>query len=842
MRKLVIITLLLFIFSFNSYSQEFLGLRQSNYAGIMGADLNPASIADSRMKWDVVVFSTYLSLYNNYLQFNARKMPHWWVKSFNDSDPASHNWLTSKDLAKLVSADSTDYYKNHGEGQLFEINSNNKNRSAFINLDLSLLNFMITLNRKMAVGFQIKHRTFFNVDDASPELIRLSSNDFNFPNLFNIKVNDGKINLSMNSWIEYNIDYAQVLADKEQHFFKIGGKVKFLQGVSSFYLHSKNLNFNIKNDSTSNSLQGDFDYGYSSNLGAFVEPNYFNPNAGEGFKGSDLKDFTSKLGLGLDLGIVYEWRPDWKNYKYDLDGKTNLWRRDLNKYKLKVGVAINDIGGMKYNKGGFSNNFSLNVGLFDLHNFDNTKGFRSLDSTLQVFSDSGWVKFKNDDKRFYMNLPTHSNIDIDYKIWKNIYLNFYTRINLVFNNDVNAVHYPTSFALTPRWDARKWGIFLPLSYNGVAGFRYGLAFRIWNILSIGTGDLKPIFAPKHDMNLRGLDVYFAARIPILFKAPKDRDKDGVSDKLDNCIDIPGTWELRGCSDVDHDGVLDQNDSCVTDSGLVKFNGCPDRDGDDIMDKIDDCPDTPGIAKFNGCPDTDEDGLMDKQDSCPNFPGPIENNGCPYKIMSVVNEMGEILESDTLFNGQKFYHFKNLKSDQSQLFKLSEDDEGDMMRIILGSDTITAIKNERGYYFYQYIPPKPTVVDTVPEKDVEVQLNVEEQEILKTAFDNLEFETGKDKIKEVSFGSLEELAKLLAKKPKWKLRVSGYTDNVGKASSNLILSKKRAISVKNFLIVNGVDADRIDAKWFGEDNPVASNKTKEGRQKNRRVEMKVLQIK
>ena len=108
---------------------------------------------------------------------------------------------------------------------------------------------------------------------------------------------------------------------------------------------------------------------------------------------------ASKLGIGADVGLVYEWRPDWKKYKYDMDGKKDMWMRDKNKYKLKAGIAINDIGGMKYDKGGESNNFNINVKNFDLTQFDDIEGFRSLDSVLTSFQDSGYVTIDSDDDR-----------------------------------------------------------------------------------------------------------------------------------------------------------------------------------------------------------------------------------------------------------------------------------------------------------------------------------------------------------------------------------------------------------------------------------------------------------
>ncbi|MDG1476937.1 MAG: OmpA family protein, partial [Vicingaceae bacterium] len=427
-------------------------------------------------------------------------------------------------------------------------------------------------------------------------------------------------------------------------------------------------------------------------------------------------------------------------------------------------------------------------------------------------------------------LPININLDVDYNIYKNFYANFYTRINMKFGNDKNTVHYPTSYAVTPRFDHKRWGVSLPLSYNNIYGFRTGLALRMFNYVSIGTGDLKPLIAPGKDMNVRGLDVFFALRMPILYKAPKDRDKDKVSDKLDKCIDIPGTWELLGCSDVDNDGILDQNDSCVTDSGLVKFNGCPDRDGDDIIDKEDDCPDDAGIPKFNGCPDTDGDGLMDKEDNCPTFPGPIKNKGCPYKLLHTVDQMGDIIETDTLLNNQTFYRFETLSADQDQLFLLGSDDGSPYLRVVLGNDTVTAIKNDKGYFYYKYIAPV---------EPVEIELMEEEEEILKEAFDNLEFESGKAIIKKSSFLSLEKLAFLLVEKSDWRIKIAGHMDSDGRASSNLRLSKKRAQAVADFLKKNNILENRIDVEFYGETKPIDTNKTKAGRAKNRRVEMEIL---
>ena len=116
---------------------------------------------------------------------------------------------------------------------------------------------------------------------------------------------------------------------------------------------------------------------------------------------------------------------------------------------------------------------------------------------------------------------------------------------------------------------------------------------------------------------------------------------------------------------------------------------------------------------------------------------------------------------------------------------------------------------------------------------------EEQEILNTAFSNLEFETNLDVIKISSKPALVELSNTLKKKPDWKLKLSGHTDNVGDNDANMILSKKRAESVKRFLASHGIDKSRLQTEFFGESEPISDNTTASGRQKNRRVEFKII---
>jgi outer membrane protein OmpA-like peptidoglycan-associated protein len=72
-----------------------------------------------------------------------------------------------------------------------------------------------------------------------------------------------------------------------------------------------------------------------------------------------------------------------------------------------------------------------------------------------------------------------------------------------------------------------------------------------------------------------------------------------------------------------------------------------------------------------------------------------------------------------------------------------------------------------------------------------------------------------------------------------IEIAGHTDDVGEPAANLILSQKRAESVRNYLISNGIKAERVIAKGYGEEQPIAANDTSEGRQINRRTEVRIV---
>lgn len=904
--KRIILSLIVLMTINISFAQNYLGLMQDNYSGALGASKNPGFLADNRMKFDMTILGVSTSGYNNHLYMNTRLMPGYWTQFAKDSasmNPDFYNWQNSQHFDKIVELDSTDYYRNTiKDGNFFTFdNPKNKHRNAFVNLNVDIFDMMVSLSETRSIGFGIKHRTMVNIDNVAAEIITLSTNELEYPTLWDLELSDKLLNISANSWMEYNFSYAQVFMDDEEHFIKAGIKLKFLQGLGAAYVYTDNVDYEFSNADTAAYIRGDFEYGYSADLGSYLEPLGTEiPTAELSFK--DIYKMSSKLGIGVDIGGVYEWRPNWKEHKFDMDNETNLWRRDENKYKLRAAFSITDIGGMRYSKGDLSRNFKMDANVLDMAVFENVSGFRSFDTTILALRDSGQLTFNEDDGTFFMNLPTAINMNVDYQIVKNFYANFDASFAFQMQNDAHKTTLGSHIAITPRFERKWWGASMPVSIGEYTGFRTGLGLRLGPI-HIGTGDLKPFLAPGKDWNVSGADFYIATKIPIGYSRVKDRDEDKVSDKVEKahrkalrketgnkdeegCIDIPGVWEFQGCPDTDGDHIQDSKDSCVydaglkeffgcpdtdgdkiidkldscaLDSGLAEFNGCPDRDGDKIIDKLDDCPDVAGLEKFNGCPDRDNDGIMDEDDLCPDDSGLVEFKGCPDRDQDGVRDIDDLCpdnpgpeENQGCPDTDKDGIFDYL-DDCPEVAGPKEnngcpwpdtDEDG-----ILDKDDKCPLN--KGPKSNQGCPYKDTDKDGTLDKDDECvntpgpkdnkgcpKIEEVDLAIINEAFKALEFETGKAVIRDVSFPSLDSLSGLMIKRDTWHLNIDGHTDNVGAATNNLVLSKKRAQAVADYLISKGVPEERLFVEYHGEDKPIADNNTKEGRQKNRRVEMTV----
>lgn len=797
--------------SWSASAQDYMGYSGGNYAGVNSLVLNPAGIVDSRFKVDIALTGVNAYVGNNYV--GVDRLAIFNPSYFNDKD------FADKYLLRL----------------------NNKNTySGYVNASIQLPSALITLTKNDAIAIGGRVRSVTNVNGLEQPIMDLVWNSLNYPVNWKQQFTNKRVEAQTNVWAEYGISYGRVLYNKGAHFLKGGITVKLLQGLGSGHMFATDVSYKFENADTVDIVKANVQYGHSDNL-----------NFGKQGQTFEYK-FIANPTVGFDFGFEYEWRPKWADYQYEMDGKKGLWRRDKNKYKLKVGFSMLDLGSIRYQKSPASRNFTADVNDLPTSAFNNIKDVQSFDSTLNS------LFVNTPDKGSYrMGLPSAISFQVDWNIWKGLYLNFTPFISLTPGiNNPNKNRVWNNYSLTPRYELKWFGVYLPNSYNTLSGYNSGISLRLGPVV-IGSGT---IFSSLGKKAVREADVHVLFKIPIPYGKPKDRDNDKVSDKLDKCRDVAGVWEFRGCPDTDGDGIQDSEDECPKEAGLKEFNGCPDRDGDGIPDKSDacpdeagpkelngcpdrdgdgiidskdDCPDEKGLPQFNGCPDTDGDGVMDKLDQCPTLPGPPDKFGCPDRDGDGVYDNVDNCPDEPGLPENKGCPFKDSDGDG---IKDIEDKCPDKAGPIENGGCPYADTDGDGIIDLEDKCPN---TPGVKENFGCPAIAKEEQEVIKAAFDNLEFATGKSIIRTTSYASLDALAELLIKKKDYMLLIEGHTDNVGSRSSNLTLSKNRANAVKTYLMKKGVPASRLKTMWYGPDKPIDDNKTEAGRQRNRRVEMTIV---
>ncbi|MCC6527806.1 MAG: OmpA family protein [Polyangiaceae bacterium] len=267
----------------------------------------------------------------------------------------------------------------------------------------------------------------------------------------------------------------------------------------------------------------------------------------------------------------------------------------------------------------------------------------------------------------------------------------------------------------------------------------------------------------------------------------------------------GVQPAAAPKDDDGDGITNELDACPAKAGPAnaadpRKHGCPpatDSDGDGVPDEGDACPNAKGAPSTDltttGCPDKDGDGIVDKLDACVEVAGIASTdptkNGCPPPAPEV-----------------------------------PKDGDGDTIL-----DTEDAC------------PTDPGKADPDPAKNGCPLVVVRGTEIV--IMEQVQFALGLATIRKESDGLLDNVAAVMTAHPEiLKIEVQGHTDSQGSPARNKILSQARAEAVRVALVKRKIDAARLTAKGYGQDQPIADNTTPEGQQKNRRVQFLIVEKK
>jgi hypothetical protein len=480
MKQLFIAFLLGTLFSINGQAQNYHAIQGSNYSGALGVHNNPASIVNTPFSWDLAVMGLQLT--------------------------TSTNAFTIYNYSLLSSPANSKYYFKKGEFARF----------ADLNFNLNLINTHFALNRKTSIAFGANIRGYTNASTSQFNFIDTLHGTGNFF-LINQNNNNLQAKMSSSSWLEVFATYSHTLFENEYGRLNAGLTVKVSKGISGVYANINSGRFTStfqNNKQVYEVTNANAVYGYSANYDQWKKTNTTNEN---------LNNFllaSTEGGASFDLGVEYLIKPQGTT---SFDDEVNYYD-----YDWKIGLSLLDIGGNQYKYGTESRSFTgLKTNIDNLtldKKFDSTtqnlKNFNDSIATITNMASIAGIKYK------VLN-PMRMVINID----RYLYGNFYINADLVIGmppsllKKYQRVRDMGMLTVTPRWETKNLGVYLPIQYNANNQFWIGGAFKAGPLL-LGVHNWANVFAKNKMQNGGGY-------IALIFHSPKD-----LQGKRDKKLDCP----------------------------------------------------------------------------------------------------------------------------------------------------------------------------------------------------------------------------------------------------------------------------------------------------------------
>jgi len=482
--------------------------------GINQAVLQPAAIVDSHFERDFSMVGFNSDIYNDAMRYRSE-------------------WLLNP-IAILTNErwwDENTY--------LDEPNGEDKN--FYMSQSVMGPGFLVSIGEKHALGFTFRLRSVTNTDNLSEPLFRSIYSDYDEPEYWNKWYFDKEMRSVQHIFGDYGFTYAAQILNYGPHFLKAGATLKILHGITSAYVQTDSLFFyydgSAANGEKPVSWNSPYVYGgLSGNWGSYDEEGNYDYSINY--------QITAKPSVGFDIGAVYEFRPRYKQYFYNVDGDRYLVRKDKNKYLFKIGVSLLDIGRLKYKKEYNSYNLSADFTadyLARYQNNDNSVPENTywLDVDKASFSFLEYVNFVDtlnqryltnrgvdkdldDPGYFTVCLPAAISLQVDAKIYRNVYVNLttYTGLKQDFST-VPSSHAMSNYSITPRYEQKWLTVSLPVQYNQFKKLSVGLGVRT-AFVYFGVNNLfNAIIKDSHSLN-----IYIGAKFPVFKGKPRaDVDND-----------------------------------------------------------------------------------------------------------------------------------------------------------------------------------------------------------------------------------------------------------------------------------------------------------------------------
>jgi hypothetical protein len=415
-------------------AQEFLGVRNSNYAGIQSVFLNPSAITGSKLPWDFNVFSEGNFFDNNFFYAPKGSIPPLGFKK-------TISWIIHEDL-----------FYTHFDG-----NNPNKLYQVAVSNEIIGPSFFLSLNNKNQIGFTYAVRGYGNIQNVPGHLAQNAFDDLQNKSLWNKPWSDSVSRMNSIGWIEYGLHYSRLLYRENKHQWKAGVSLNLLQGIGSAFTNNTNLHYTVADSSKVILTHSSLDFG-----GTHYYPNFWPSGAVHG------------SGISGSLGVTYVFTKDPNTCPPDKDKE---WRaQPEDRYTLRIGVSMLDVGTIQFNRNSATYHLASDSAVYSglgppTHS--------QLNRTLtDLFNQNDSLKHRVAD-HFNMALPAAISLQADWNIHRQFYLNA-TLIKGIGHGNQPGVVRPDIYALVPRYETEWFEVSMPFSLLHYQYWqsRLGLAFRI----------------------------------------------------------------------------------------------------------------------------------------------------------------------------------------------------------------------------------------------------------------------------------------------------------------------------------------------------------------------------
>lgn len=464
-KKIQVLTLII-CSTLAANAQEMAGFRSDNFNGVNGAFFNPANLGGSPYRIDIGILGVNV--------FGANKTQDFSFKTISE-----------------LNGDTSSFNNIFTDGQTNTI---------LANVALHLPSVSVTINDRLSVAFLSRSRVLFALHDFDGTLvnsIQNNSGNGGFPFTLNSGTN---MRLNSNVFTEFGLSGNYNIINSGNHFLTVGGTVKYLGGVANIYAQINNLQATIDFDSVA-------DKTYLTNTSGTIAV---------GTGGVDIDNLTadqfkfSSSGFGADLGLVYQYRPE-------------HLAEETNPYLFKIGVSLLDVGSINYKViQNTSVGYTAHIPAgqrFDLSAFDG-KSISELKSVFdaypQYFTPTAGL---NNTSSYPVSLPRTLQINGDYRIAKGFYISANGQIAL--SNNSSKPYNPkaiNSVMISPRFESKVLGIYLPISVNNLSGTNVGFGFRAGPLYAGSSSIVSGWFGKS-----KQADFYFGFRAG--FKKKKNKTKE-----------------------------------------------------------------------------------------------------------------------------------------------------------------------------------------------------------------------------------------------------------------------------------------------------------------------------